>query len=94
MAYRMIERMASEWVPPTRDGRTRGTDPQSGLAWAVEAPDTHWAEHDGRLVAYWRSRPAAERLAQAAAYRVRVHGLVAAPAQWTWRLVPARGDVR
>jgi len=59
------------------------------MPWAVEAPDTHWAEHDARLVTYWRSRPAAERLAQAAAYRLRVHGLVAAPSTWTWQLLPA-----
>lgn len=73
---------------PTRDGRTEGIDPTSGLKWAVEPAEIHWAEHDARLVTYWRSRPAAERLEQAGAYRVRIHGLVAAPSMWTWRLVP------
>lgn len=81
--------MAAHWNPPTRDGRSEGIDPISGLAWVLETPETHWAEHDARQVTYWRSRPASERLAQAAAYRVRVHGLVAAPSQWTWQLVPA-----
>jgi len=89
----MIDAMSVEWKVPTRDGRSHGIDSQSGLAWAVEAPDAHWAEHDARLVAYWRSRPAAERLAAAADYRVRVHGLIAAPARWTWQLVPP-ADVR
>lgn len=81
--------VAANWIPPTRDGRSQGIDPTSGMPWAVEAPDTHWAEHDARLVTYWRSRPAAERLAQAAAYRLRVHGLVAVPSTWTWQLLPA-----
>jgi hypothetical protein len=81
--------MADKWHPPTRDGRTEGADSVSGLAWAIEAPEAHWAAHDSRLVAYWRSRPPAERLAEAAAYRVRVHGLVAGPSHWTWQLVPA-----
>jgi hypothetical protein len=85
--------MAAGWQPPIRDGRTEGAESVSGLAWAVEAPDAHWAAHDARLVAYWRSRPAPERLAEAAAYRVRVHGLVAAPSEWTWQLVPA-GNAR
>jgi len=80
--------VATKWNPPTRDGRSEGTDPTSGLKWAMESSETHWMEHDGRLVTYWRSRPAAERLAQAGAYRVRIHGLVTAPSKWTWRLVP------
>ena len=80
--------MASNWIPPTRDGRSTGKDPSSGLAWSIEPPDAHWAEHDARLVTYWRSRPASERLAQASAYRVRVHGLVVAPDRWTWQFVP------
>jgi hypothetical protein len=86
--------MAPDWIPPTRDGRTSGVDPDSGLAWAVEPPHVHWAEHDARLVAYWRSRPPAERLAQAAAYRLRVHGPVPAPDRWTWRLVLPGDDDR
>lgn len=85
--------MAAEWTPPTRDGRTEGTDSTSGLAWAIERPDDHWAGHDVRLVAYWRSRPASERLAQADAYRIRVHGLVAPPTRWTWQVL-ANADGR
>jgi hypothetical protein len=80
--------MTREWKPPTRDGRLTGIDRTSGLAWAVEPAEVHWAEHDRRLVAYWRSRPAAERLAEASAYRTRVHGLVTVPQRWPWRLVP------
>ena len=81
-------RMATDWTPPTRDGRSSGIDPTSSLAWAIEPPEVHWAEHDARQVAYWRSRPAAERLAQANHYRLRVHGLVVPPERWTWKLVP------
>jgi hypothetical protein len=84
--------MSREWRPPTRDGRATGVDSTSGLAWAVEAPDAHWAEHDGRLVAYWRSRPPAERLGAADEYRLRVHGRVVPPERWTWRLVPFGDD--
>lgn len=80
--------VATDWNPPTRDGRSEGSDPTSGLKWVVEAPEVHWAEHDARLLTYWRSRPTSERLAQAAEYRVRIHGLVEAPSTWTWRLVP------
>ena len=84
----MIEPMTDEWVPPTRDGKTSGVDSTTGLSWAVEPPDLHWNQHDARQVAYWRSRPPSERLAQAELYRLRVHGLVVAPSSWTWRLVP------
>lgn len=63
-----------EFVPPTRSGAAQGRDPVSGIAWRFEAPEAHWAAHDGREVAYWLSRPPAERLAQAAEYRRRVHG--------------------
>ena len=62
------------------------TCPNKSLA--IEEPAAHWAEHDRRLVRYWRSRTPAERLAQAAAYRVRVHGETADPDEWTWRFVP------
>jgi hypothetical protein len=58
------------------------------LAWAFEDPPRHWAEHDRRLAAYWQSRSPAERLAQAAAYRVRVHGETPEPDPWTWTFVP------
>jgi hypothetical protein len=78
------------WEPPTRDGLRRGRA-TSGLTWEFEEPATHWAEHDRRLVRYWRSRPPGERLAQAAAYRLRVHGETPDPDPWTWRFVPA-GD--
>lgn len=76
------------WRPPTRDGLSSGRDRVTGLAWAFEQPIVHWNEHDERQVAYWRSRPAEERLAQAAAYRVRVHGHCAEPHVWTWKFVP------
>ena len=84
--------MAVDWIPPTRGGRSSGIDSTSGLAWAIEPPDVHWAEHDARQVAYWRSRPSSERLAQAHLYRFRVHGLLSAPARWTWQVVPAGHD--
>ncbi len=44
------------------------------MRWALESPDVHWARHDREQVRYWLSRPPAERLAQAEAYRVRVFG--------------------
>jgi hypothetical protein len=77
----------SKWCPPTRDGAAAGRDSVSGLAWAFEDPAVHWQEHDIREVQYWRSRPADERLAQAARYRVRVHGQFPEPAVWTWKFV-------
>jgi hypothetical protein len=81
-----------DWRPPTRDGAASGRDSASGLAWAFEEPAVHWAEHDTREVLHWRSRPAAERLAQAAAYRLRVHGRTPEPRLWTWKFVPFGAD--
>ncbi len=60
-----------------------------GSRWALEPPEAHWRDHDARQVAYWRSRPAQERLDQATWYRVRVFGaLEAYPQPRTWRLLP------
>ncbi len=72
---------------PTTTGASSGVD--SGIPWAFESADEHWRLHDEREVAFWRSRSPAERLAQAARYRVRVHGLVAPPAHWLWRFAAA-----
>jgi hypothetical protein len=79
--------MAGEPAGPTRDGTREGLDPSSGIPWAFESPEAHWAEHDGRQVRYWRSRPPAERLARAAHYRILRHGTLLEPAVWTWRFV-------
>lgn len=46
----------------------------AGMRWSLESPDDHFARHDREQVRYWLSRPPAERLAQAEAYRVRVFG--------------------
>ena len=73
---------------PTKTGAWSGVDRQTGTPWRFEPADEHWRLHDQREVAYWRSRPAAERLAQASHYRVRVHGLVTMPTHWPWRFVP------
>lgn len=70
---------------PTVRGASSGVD--AGIRWSFEAPEEHWREHDRRQVAYWRSRPPEERLAQAAYYRWRVHGDVAEPEAWSWRFV-------
>jgi hypothetical protein len=78
----------STWRPPTRDGVASGRDPSSGLAWAFEDPRVHRDQHDERHVRYWRSRSPAERLAQADAYRVRVHGYRPEPTVWAWKFVP------
>lgn len=80
---------ASMSEAPTKTGAWAGVDLGSGTPWAFESADEHWRLHDQRERAYWRSRPAAERLAQADGYRVRVHGLVASPVRWTWRFVAA-----
>jgi len=48
--------------------------PLAGLRWSLESPEDHWTRHDREQVRYWRSRPPAERLAQAEAYRIRVFG--------------------
>jgi hypothetical protein len=77
----------SNWRPPTRDGAAAGRDAVSGLAWAFEDPDVHWGAHDTREIRYWRSRPVEERLAQAASYRMRVHGQCPEPRAWTWKFV-------
>lgn len=83
----MASKPDSTFVPPTRTGEAEGRDPVTGTAWAFEPPEVHWAEHDRRHLEYWLSRPPAERLAQAAAYRVRVHGLVEEPSRWAVRFV-------
>lgn len=62
------------------------------IAWVLEDPDDHFREHDARQVRYWLSRPPAERLAQAARYRIRVHGDVEAPAVFSWRLIDGWGE--
>jgi hypothetical protein len=54
-----------------RDG---SSGPLAGMRWSLESPEDHWARHDRDQVRYWLSRPAAERLAQADAYRTRVFG--------------------
>jgi hypothetical protein len=73
---------------PTRSGEWSGRDSSSGVAWAFESPSQHWAAHDERQIAYWRSRPVEERLAQAAEYRLRRHGDIREPTVWSWRLLP------
>ena len=85
--------MPIDWTPPTTSGRSSGIDPTSGLAWTLEPPEVHRAEHDAREVTHWRSRPPAERLAQAHGYRLRVHDHIGNPERWPWQLVPA-GHVR
>jgi hypothetical protein len=57
--------------PETRD---RIPGPLAGMRWVLESPGDHWARHDRAQVRYWLSRPPAERLAQAASYRMRVYG--------------------
>jgi hypothetical protein len=68
-------------------GGGSGRDSTNGLTWTFESPERHWSDHDARQGAYWRSRPAAERLAQAAEYRRRRHGAVTGPVTWTWRFL-------
>jgi hypothetical protein len=80
--------VARRSLGPTRDGSTSGREPSSGTSWAFEDPQQHWADHDERQVRYWRSRPPAERLAQAERYRFRRHGHLPEPAVWTWRFLP------
>lgn len=53
----------------------------------MEDPDQHWALHDIRQHAYWRTRSPEERLAHAAAYRLRHHGEVEEPPVWRWRFL-------
>lgn len=77
---------------PTRTGEWEGRDEVSGVAWAFEAPGRHWADHDRRQVCYWLSRPPAERLAQAAEYRVRVYGLLTDPRPWTMRFIDSASE--
>ena len=74
---------------PTKTGMWAAVDRGSTTPWAFEPADEHWRRHDQREVAYWRSRPVGERLAQADQYRIRVHGLVARPERCTWRFVTA-----
>jgi hypothetical protein len=59
-----------------------------GVRWMFESAEDHWRLHDRREVAYWRSRPPEERLAQAAAYRIRVHGALSPGRPQQWRFVP------
>ena len=72
-------------VAPTTTGMSSGVD--AGTTLAFEPADEHWRLHDLREVAYWRSRPPEERLAQALCYRVRVHSLFPAPTRWSWQVV-------
>lgn len=73
---------------PTTNGAWSGVDRVTGTPWAFESGEEHWRLHDQREIAYWRSRPPTERLAQAASYRLRVHGEVTPPRRWEWRFVP------
>ena len=75
----------SRVAPPTTTGMSSGVD--GGMPWAFEPADEHWRLHDLREVAYWRSRPPEERLAQARRYRARVHGPFRTPTRWSWRFV-------
>src|SRR5688572_30909589 len=76
----------SKSTAPTRTGRSSGRDPSTGMTWAFESPEEHWAHHDRRQLEYWRTRSPEERLAQAAEYRYRQHGDIPEPAVWTWQL--------
>lgn len=81
--------MPDAGMAPTSGQVARGRDPESGLSWAFEAPDVHWTQHDARQVSYWRSRPPAERLAQAAWYRRRLwHDSTPSGTTMTWTWVP------
>jgi len=73
---------------PTRTGELSGRDAATGIRWAFEPPEQHWANHDRRQLSYWRARNPEERLAQADEYRRRVHGDLVEPARWSWRLLP------
>jgi hypothetical protein len=70
---------------PTTTGMSSGVE--AGTPWAFESADEHWRLHGRRELAYWRSRPPEERLAQALHYRVRVHGPLSVPTRWSWRFV-------
>jgi hypothetical protein len=61
-------------APAPPDTPQHPAGPLAGMSWSLESPDAHWARHDREQVRYWLSRPPAERLAQAEAYRVRVFG--------------------
>lgn len=76
----------STGTAPTTTGAWAGVD--KGVSWTFEAPAEHWQLHDARELAYWRTRSTDERLAQAAWYRVRVHGAVPKPTTWSWRFLP------
>ncbi len=76
---------------PTDDGASSGVESSSGMSWTFEDPRQHWENHDVRQVRYWRARPPAERLARAAAYRIRRDGSIPAPVSWTWRFL-GRGE--
>lgn len=79
--------MTARHAAPTRDATHEGREASSGIPWAFERPEAHWAEHDARQVRYWRSRPPEERLARAAHYRCLRHGTILEPAAWSWRFV-------
>ena len=57
-----------------RGRRDRSSGPLAGMRWSMESPGYYRARHDRNQVRYWLSRPPAERLAQAEAYRRRVFG--------------------
>lgn len=80
---------ASGRPSPTTTGAWSGVD--AGIPWAFEPPHEHWRLHDEHEVAFWRSQPPAERLAQADRYRVRVHGPIDTTAPLTWRFVAPGG---
>jgi hypothetical protein len=59
------------------------------MTWSLESHEEHWARHDREQVRYWLSRPFAERLAQAEAYRVRVLGAGPHVLARTFTLLPS-----
>lgn len=73
---------------PSGSDTTSTANPATEMSWALEDPQEHWAQHDARQFAYWRTRSPEERLAQAAEYRYRQHGDLPEPTAWTWRLLP------
>lgn len=74
---------------PTTTGAWSGVD--AGIPWMFEPPQEHWRRHDEREVAFWRSQPPEERLAQADRYRVRVHGPIDPATPVTYRFVEPGG---
>ncbi len=78
-----------EPAAPTHTGETSGRDSSTGMAWAFESPEQHWADHDRRQMRYWRTCFAQDRLTQAAEYRRRRDGDVVEPSEWKWSFLPA-----